>query len=55
MRLIDYYNSMNSEQQKVFYEQALIPENVSLELENFEEFYNARRLILEKKIRELIC
>ncbi len=55
MRLIDYYNSMNSEQQKVFYEQALIPENVSLELENFEEFYNARRLILEEKIRELIC
>ncbi len=55
MRLIDYYNSMNVEQQKVFYEQALIPENVSLELENFEEFYNARRLILEKKIRELIC
>lgn len=55
MRLIDYYKSMNSEQQKVFYEQALIPENVSLELENFEEFYNARRLILEKKIRELIC
>lgn len=43
MRLVDYYNDMNDEQRARFCREALIPENVSLELENFEEFYQERK------------
>ena len=38
MRLVDYYNDMNDEQKAKFCKEALIPDGVSLELENFEEF-----------------
>lgn len=54
IRLVDYYNDMNNEQKKGFYNQAMIPENVSLEIEGFEEFYNARKTIIAGKIRELL-
>jgi len=50
MRLVDYYNDMNSEQQEKFIEQAIIPEGASLEIENFEVFYIARKELLTKKI-----
>lgn len=54
MRLIDYYNDMNDEQKIAFCKEAIIPENVSLELDNFEEFYEKRRVILSEKIKQLL-
>lgn len=54
MRLIDYYNDMNDDQKAEFCKQAIIPEEVSLELENFDEFYEKRKVVLMKKIRELL-
>ena len=54
MRLVDYYNDMNDEQKAKFREEALIPEGISLELENFEEFYEKRKVLLTIKIRQLL-
>ena len=54
MRLVDYYNDMNEEQKAIFCQQALIPEGVSLELENFGEFYDKRKALLADKIRQLL-
>lgn len=48
MRLIDYYNDMNNNQKAEFCRQAMIPQNVSLELENFQRFYDKRKVILTK-------
>lgn len=53
-RLIDYYNNMNEEQQKNFYKQAIIPQNVSLEIEDFNEFYEQRKALLKEKILNLL-
>ena len=54
MRLVDYYNDMNDEQKVEFCRQAMIPQDVSLEIEDFEKFYEARKVILAEKIRELL-
>lgn len=54
MRLIDYYNDMNDEQKAEFYKQAIIPQDVSLEIEGFEVFYNKRKEILAAKIKTLL-
>lgn len=54
MRLVDYYNDMNKEQKTIFYRQALIPEEVSLEIEHFDEFYEARKELLAKRIKALL-
>lgn len=54
MRLIDYCNDMNDEQKEVFYRHAMIPRDVSLEFENFQEFYEARKQILKEKLLELL-
>ena len=54
MRLVDYYNDMNEEQKAMFRKEALIPDDVSLELENFEEFYEKRKELLTTKIRQLL-
>lgn len=54
MPLIDYYNDMNDEQKAEFCKEALIPDGVSLELENFEEFYEKRKVLLTAKIRQLL-
>lgn len=54
MRLIDYCNDMNDEQKENFYKQALIPRDVSLEFDNFEEFYEARKQLLKEKILNLL-
>lgn len=56
MRLMDYYNDMNEEQQIDFCKQSFIPNpnDVSLELENFEEFYEKRKAILTDKIKKLL-
>ncbi|MGI2329328.1 DUF262 domain-containing protein [Planococcus sp. YIM B11945] len=54
MRLVDYYNDMNNEQKERFFEEAMISGDVSLEFEEFEKFYESRKLVLTKKIRELL-
>lgn len=54
MRLIDYYNDMNDDQKSEFSKQAIIPEGVSLELENFDEFYERRKAVLMDRIRVLL-
>lgn len=54
MRLVDYYNDMNDEQKAEFCKQAMIPKDVSLEIEDFEIFYEKRKAILTEKIRELL-
>ena len=52
--LLDFYNEMNEEQQSLFIKQAFIPENVSMEFEYFENFYEERKKILTKKLKELL-
>ncbi|MGE5456506.1 MAG: DUF262 domain-containing protein [Ignavibacteriales bacterium] len=54
MRLVDYCNDMNDEQKRSFYEEAIIPENVSLEFENFKVFYDERKKLLAEKIKNLL-
>lgn len=54
MRLVDYYNDMNDEQKTEFRREAIIPDGVSLELENFEEFYENRKALLTARIRQLL-
>ncbi|SCJ99848.1 Uncharacterized conserved protein [uncultured Clostridium sp.] len=54
MRLIDFYNDMNDEQKVVFCKQAMIPENISFEIEDFEKFYEARKNMMKKRILELL-
>ena len=54
MRLIDFYNDMNDEQKVEFNKQAMIPKDISLEIEDFEKFYEARKAILTVRIRELL-
>lgn len=54
MRLVDYYNDMNDEQKILFCKQSLIPENASLELNDFEIFYEERKKLLIKKLKELL-
>lgn len=55
MRLVDYYNDMNDNQKLVFYKQANIPNGVSLELEQFDDFYEKRKEILGIKLRKLLA
>lgn len=54
LRLIDYYNDMNDMQKEEFHKQAMISQDMSLELEDFEKFYEARKTILVQRIRELL-
>ena len=54
MRLIDYFNDMNEEQKALFCKQSLIPENVSLEIGDFETFYEERKKLLIKRIKALL-
>lgn len=54
MRLIDYYEDMNTEQKIEFYRQSFIPDGISLEFEDFGDFYEKRKLILIQKIRKLL-
>jgi hypothetical protein len=54
MRLIDYYNDMNDEQKTRFHAEAMIPPDISLEIDNFEKFYESRKKVLMEKIRVLL-
>lgn len=53
-RLIDYCNNMTDEQKQEFYKKSIIPQDVSLEFDNFEEFYEKRKQLLKEKILELL-
>lgn len=53
-RLIDYCNNMTNEQKQEFYEKSIIPQDISLEFDNFGEFYEKRKLLLKEKILELL-
>lgn len=54
MRLIDYYNDMNELQKKEFISRSLIPEGVSLEIEDFEEFYNKRKELIIINLKNIL-
>lgn len=54
MSLLDYYNDMTDDQQKEFYKNSLIPENVSLDIASFNTFYSKRKEILVDKIKGLL-
>ena len=54
MSLEQYVNDMNSEQQAEFKKNSYIPDNTSLELSNFEEFYETRKILLKDKIISLL-
>ena len=45
---------MNEEQKNDFCMKALIPQNVSLEIENFGDFYEKRKNLLREKILALL-
>ena len=52
--LLEYYNDMNEEQKNCFIKQAFIPNDISLELEHFENFYEKRKKLLSEKIKEIL-
>lgn len=54
MRLIDFYNDMNNEQKDRFRETAIIPNDIHLDIEHFEVFFDARKKLLTEKIRVLL-
>ena len=45
---------MNDDQKAEFRNEAFIPDDVGLELEHFEEFYEKRKALLTIKIRQLL-
>ena len=47
-------NDMTDSQKAEFHHNAMIPVDVSLEIEAFEEFYEARKALITSKIRELL-
>ncbi len=49
-----FYDDMNDEQKQVFRKHAMIPDGVSLELQDFGIFYEKRKELLREKIRELL-
>lgn len=53
-RLIDYYNDMNDEQKGIFHKEAMIPEDISLSIEDFDKFYDERKKLVIEKIRILL-
>ena len=54
MPLLEFYNEMNEEQQKIFIKQAYIPNAISFEFDYFEEFYEERKKMLTTRIKELL-
>ena len=54
MPLVSYFNSLTDENQVKFYERSIIPENISLEIDDFDKFYEARKKLLLLRIRALL-
>lgn len=54
MPLIDFYNSIPEEEQNDFKKTSFIPDDISLEIKDFGEFYEKRKSILKEGIRNLL-
>ncbi len=54
MSLQEYYDDMTETEQIVFKKNSYIPDNVSLDIIDFPDFYNARKELLISKIKELL-
>lgn len=54
MPLIEYYNDMNEDQQRLFRKEALIPDGCSLEISDFGRFYQERRNLIRERILEML-
>lgn len=52
--LFDFYEDSDDTWKIQFKEHAILPENVSLELENFREFFEARKELLKEKIKSML-
>ncbi len=55
MSLQNYFDDMTSEQQETFMKNSMIPQNESLDITNFGNFFEERRKILISEIKKLIC
>ena len=54
MPLAYYYENLSTEDQERFRNEAMIPNNVSLEIDDFNDFYEERKKLLAIKIRDLL-
>lgn len=54
MPLLDFYNNIPDDEQEDFRENSFIPQDVSLEIKNFGEFYEARKTLLKERIKALL-
>ena len=54
MSLEQYFNDMNVQQQAEFKNNSFIPDNVSLDIAHFDEFYKERKALLKTKIKTLL-
>ncbi len=54
MSLSEYFDQMNSEQQRIFLIQAFITPTASLDFSDFDKFYHERLKTLTEKIRNLL-
>lgn len=52
--LDEYYEQMNESQKKSFYDHAMIPENVSLNISKFGDFYEKRRELIKDRLTKLM-
>ncbi len=54
MPLLDFYNNIPDDEQEDFRKNSFIPQDVSLEIKNFGEFYEARKALLKERIKALL-
>lgn len=54
MSLEEYYNQMPDAYKEEFCIRSFIPQNVSLEFDNFDEFYSKRKELLTEKLKEVL-
>ena len=52
--LKDYYSDMKEDERKTLHEKAMIPNAVSLDFDNFAEFYDKRKEILSTRLKKLL-
>ena len=53
-RLIDYCNNLTDSQKQEFFKKSIIPQDASLEFDDFGAFYEKRKELLKAKILELL-
>lgn len=54
MSLFEYYTGKTDDQKNEFRKMAIIPDNVSLEIKDFGDFYEKRKELLRSKIKALL-